>query len=126
MKNIRFFKCSVCGSVDVEFFEGPGKRICCGESMQELAPNTTDAATEKHIPVIERNGDTVTVKVSTVEHPMTPEHYIAFIMIAHGNKIQKAALTPSDKPVATFTVPAGEKVVAYEYCNIHGLWQSQE
>ena len=34
-----------------------------------LTPNTVDAAQEKHVPVIEINGETVTVKVGSVEHP---------------------------------------------------------
>lgn len=126
MKNIRFFKCPVCGAVDAEFFFGGGPRVCCGKPMTELVANTTDAATEKHVPVIERNGDQVTVKISSVEHPMTPEHYIGFIAVVHGTNIQKAALTPDSKPIATFTVPQNEKVIAYEYCNLHGLWSSQE
>lgn len=35
----------------------------------ELVPNTTDAAGEKHVPVITKNNDEVTVKVGSVEHP---------------------------------------------------------
>lgn len=125
MKNIRFFKCNVCGAVDAEFFDGKGERVCCGKPMTELTANTSDGATEKHLPVITRDGDKVTVTVSTVEHPMLSEHYIAFIVVVHGNKLQKVALVPGEKPQATFTVPADEVVVAYEYCNIHGLWTAQ-
>ena len=35
----------------------------------ELTANTTDGAHEKHVPVIEQDGDTVTVKVGSMEHP---------------------------------------------------------
>lgn len=125
MKDIRFFKCPVCGAVDAEFYFGGGPRACCNKPMTELVANTTDAATEKHVPVIKRDGNTVTVDISTVEHPMIDEHYITFIAIVHGNKIQKAALTPEDKPTATFTVDSNEDITAYEYCNIHGLWSSK-
>ena len=43
---------------------------------KELTANTVDAAFEKHVPVIEQSGDTVTVKVGSVEHPMLDAHYI--------------------------------------------------
>ena len=61
--------------------------------MQELVPNTTDAAVEKHVPVIQIDGSKVTVTVGSAEHPMIPEHYIQWIALAtrQGNREKRAA-----------------------------------
>lgn len=39
--------------------------------MVELTANTTDAALEKHVPVLSIDGDILTAKVGEVAHPMT-------------------------------------------------------
>lgn len=126
MKKLDFFKCNVCGNIDLECINGGGTRSCCNQPMKKIKANSTEAAAEKHLPVIERNGSNVRVNISSVEHPMTDDHYIQFIVIAHGDKVQKRALTPQDKPFAEFTVPEDEKITAYEYCNLHGLWYTVE
>jgi superoxide reductase len=93
--------------------------------MQLLAANSTDAAAEKHVPVIERSGDTVTVSVGSVPHPMLDEHFIQWILVAQDGFTQRAALKPGAEPKATFKVAAGAPVTAYEYCNLHGLWVAE-
>ena len=55
--------------------------MCCGEKMKELAPNTVDAAKEKHLPVIEVKDLLATVSVGSVTHPMQEDHYIKWIII---------------------------------------------
>jgi superoxide reductase len=52
---------------------------CCGEKMQNLIPGTTEASSEKHIPVYDLEGNTVHVCVGAAEHPMSREHYIEWI-----------------------------------------------
>ena len=90
----------------------------------ELIPNTTDAAGEKHVPVIEAAGDTVTVKVGSVEHPSLDAHYIEVIVLVTESGMQMKWLKPGMKPEAVFKT--AEKVVAaYEYCNLHGLWKAE-
>ena len=89
----------------------------------ELVPNTTDAAGEKHVPVISQTDDTVIVKVGSVEHPSLEAHYIEFIVLVTEGGMQMKWLKPGMKPEATFLTK--EKVVAaYEYCNLHGLWKA--
>ena len=90
----------------------------------ELIPNTTDAAGEKHVPVIEVTGDTVTVKVGSVEHPSLDAHYIEFIVLVTEGGMQMKWLKPGMKPEAVFKVN-GQPVAAYEYCNLHGLWMAE-
>ena len=92
--------------------------------MEELKPNTTDAANEKHVPVIVREGNKVVVKVGEVAHPMTDAHYIQWILLVTSKGNQRKELTPSSLPEATFYVGEDEEVLgAYEYCNLHGLWK---
>ena len=94
--------------------------------MQELIPNTTDAAGEKHVPVISIDGQTVTITVGSVLHPMLDVHYIEWIMLETREGRQRKALKPGDEPKAVFAlVPGDEVVAAYEYCNLHGLWKAE-
>ena len=90
----------------------------------ELIPNTTDAAGEKHVPVIETAGDTVTVKVGSVEHPSLDAHYIEFIVLVTESGMQMKWLKPGMKPEAVFKTTE-KAVAAYEYCNLHGLWKTE-
>jgi superoxide reductase len=122
----KFYRCNHCGNIFGVIYDAGVTPVCCGEPMEELVANTTDAAQEKHVPVIEKNGTTVTVKVGSVPHPMLEEHFIQWIVINQGDLTQRKVLKPGEAPEATFTVPdAGAKVTAYEYCNLHGLWTAE-
>lgn len=99
--------------------------ICCGEEMHELVPGTTDGAAEKHVPVYTVEGNKVTVKVGSAEHPMLPEHSIQWIWLKTKLGGQLAKLQPGTKPEAVFALAEGDEAEAvYEYCNIHGLWKA--
>ena len=92
--------------------------------MVEMVPGTTDAAVEKHVPVVNTDGNKVTVTVGSVIHPMLPEHYIEWVLLVTNKGIQKKAFKPGDEPKAEFALLEGEKVeAAYEYCNLHKLWK---
>ena len=90
-----------------------------------LTPNTTDAAGEKHVPVISISGDAVHVAVGSVEHPSLETHYIEFIVLVTEGGMQMKWLKPGMKPEATFLTKE-KAVAAYEYCNLHGLWKASE
>ena len=76
---MKFYKCEGCGNFITFLNEKSGcTPKCCGETMNEVIPNTTDAANEKHVPVIEKNGNIVKVTVGSVEHPMVEKHYIQY------------------------------------------------
>jgi superoxide reductase len=126
MSDKKFYKCNHCGNIFGVINDGRVVPICCGEPMAVLTANTTDAAQEKHVPVIERDGAKVTVKVGSVAHPMQDEHYIQWIAVSQGSVTQRAALTPASAPEATFTLAdATAPVKVYEYCNLHGLWSAE-
>lgn len=96
---------------------------CNGAPMKVLTANSTDAAQEKHVPVVEVDGNKITVKVGSVAHPMTEAHLIEWIYLKTKFGGQYRYLTTEDKPEATFYVAEGDKPLAvYEYCNLHGLW----
>ena len=100
--------------------------ICCGEEMTALAPNTVDASQEKHVPVITVDGSNVTVKISTVEHPMVEKHYIQWVYLETEKGGMRKCLSPGQKPEVTFALTADDKPLsAFEYCNLHGLWRAK-
>ena len=117
---LKFYRCKVCGKIIAIVKDTGVPTICCGEEMEQIIPGTTDAAVEKHVPVITVNGNTVEVKVGSVEHPMLPEHYIEWIALVGNNQVYKRDLTPQDKPEAVFPYIKGAKL--YSYCNNHALW----
>ena len=122
---MKFFKCAHCGNIITYAVDMGVKVVCCGDEMQELVPGTVDAAREKHIPVILREGSAVTVKVGSVPHPMLPEHYIGWIVLETNLGTQRKELSPAQAPEANFALMEGEEVVAaYEWCNLHGLWKA--
>ncbi|MBC8062789.1 MAG: desulfoferrodoxin [Clostridiaceae bacterium] len=117
----QIFKCELCGNIVEVVRPSGGTLVCCGQPMKLLVENTVDAATEKHIPVIERVEGGVLVKVGAVEHPMLDKHYIEWIEVQTENKVYRKFLKPGEKPEALFKIEE-EIIAAREYCNVHGLW----
>ncbi len=123
---LKFYRCKHCGKIIAIVNDTKVPTICCGEAMEELIPGTTDAAVEKHVPVITKNGNIIEVKVGSVEHPMAPEHYIEWIALRTKQGNQRKILKPGDVPVATFALVDGDEVIeAFAYCNLHSLWVSK-
>lgn len=124
--DVKFYRCAHCGNVAVKPYDAGVPLSCCGEPMAELVPNSTEAAVEKHMPQVEVADGAVQVKVGSVEHPMTPEHLIAFICLVTDAGYQIAELTAEGKPAASFCVAEGDSPrKVYEYCNLHGLWMAE-
>jgi len=119
----QIYKCNVCENIVEVLHTGVGQLVCCGQPMELLKEKTEDIGQEKHVPVIETTDRGIKVKVGSVTHPMEEKHYIEWIeVIADGRSCRKF-LNPRNKPEAEFEIKA-EKIVAREYCNIHGLWKS--
>jgi len=122
---MKLYICKHCGNIITKLVDSGVPVVCCGEKMQELVPNTVDAAVEKHVPVVTRKGNEVTVKVGAVAHPMIEKHYIEWIVLETKGGTQRKNLKPEDKPEAVFYVSENDEVVeAYAYCNLHGLWKN--
>ena len=73
---LEFFRCKHCGQIIKKVKDTKVPVICCGEKMELVSPNTTDAALEKHVPVVEVSGNKVVVTVGSTLHPMAEEHHI--------------------------------------------------
>jgi superoxide reductase len=128
-KKLQVFKCDSCGSVVEALRASDCDPSCCGKPMRALAENSTDAAKEKHVPVIEAVAAGVLVRVGSVAHPMEADHFIEWIELlvpaANGEVASyRAFLKPGDKSEAFFPVKADSKAWARELCNKHGLWKS--
>ena len=123
--DMKFYFCTHCGNIIAYVKESGAKVVCCGDEMQELKPNTTEAAHEKHIPVWKKDGCKVVVEVGSVAHPMADDHYIEWICLQTKQGNQRKFLKPGDEPKACFAICEGDEVeTAYAYCNKHGLWKA--
>ena len=121
--NTKFYICEHCGNI-ITFTHDSGVPVsCCGEPMKELIANTTEAATEKHIPVVTREGNKVTVFIGEAEHPMTEEHFITWIALDTEDELLLKRLKPNEAPKAEFFVGEDKKFTAFAYCNLHKLWK---
>lgn len=124
------YLCKHCKNQVVSLHDSGVPMKCCGENMEKMVPNTADGAKEKHVPVLEKDGANLSVKVGSVEHPMTEEHYIQWIALDVGGSVYIKYLKPTDKPEASFKIPCEGKCClspdckVYEYCNLHGLYSA--
>jgi superoxide reductase len=117
------YRCNVCGNITEVLYAGAGELVCCGQPMELLKEKTQDVGQEKHVPIIEKTGNEVIVKVGAVPHPMEAAHYIVWVELLADGRVYRKFLKPGDKPEAVFEIKA-ENVSAREYCNVHGLWIS--
>lgn len=117
---------------------------------------TADWKAEKHVPVIEapaagKKGETVSIGITVgkeIPHPNTTEHHIRWIKAifwadgakfpvelgvaefsAHGESTEGANKGGIyTEPKATFALKTDKpgKIIATSYCNIHGMWTSEQ
>ena len=117
---------------------------------------TADWKQEKHVPVIElpdtiMKGENINVKVSIgkeISHPNTTEHHIVWIdvyfhpagekfpyhvgrleFLSHGASVNGPnTSTVYAHPEGTFVFKTEKpgRLLAFSYCNIHGLWTNEK
>lgn len=117
------YKCSTCGNIVEVLQSGSGPLACCGQAMQLLTENTSDAAREKHLPVSEAINGVLAVKVGSIPHPMEHGHYIQWIEVIVGDAVYRQHLAPGMPPEAVFPIKCDGTIVR-AYCNLHGQWSS--
>ena len=122
-KQREIYRCPVCGNMVEVLNPGAGELVCCGKPLILLQENTTDAAQEKHVPVVEKTADGYRVKVGSVEHPMLDEHFIQWIELLTPKSVLRRELKPGCKPEATF-ITNEECLCARADGNLHGLWKA--
>ncbi len=121
-QKLQIYKCAVCGNIVEVVYGSTGELVCCGQPMELLDEKTADAATEKHVPVVEKIDGGYKVTVGSTLHPMEEKHYIEWIELLADGKAYRQFLNPGDAPEAVFNIEATE-VTAREHCNVHGLWK---
>jgi superoxide reductase len=123
-QRLEIYKCNVCGNIVEVVHEGAGELVCCGQPMQLMKENTTDAAKEKHVPVITEQDGGIKVTVGSVAHPMEDKHYIEWIQVVlPDGRSYRQFLKPGQSPEAIFAA-LNSSGMAREYCNLHGLWKT--
>jgi len=122
-KRNTIYRCELCGNMVDLVVHGGGTLACCGQAMTELTENTTDAAVEKHLPVIEKIDGGYSVVVGSVEHPMAAAHWIQWIELVAGDTVLRRFLNAGDAPKAVFLTDASD-VTARAFCNLHGFWKA--
>lgn len=120
-----FYSCDNCRIIIEEINGNKGGFSCCGTPMEKMTANTSDGAQEKHLPVVKQDGNTITVEVGNVFHPMSEEHSIEWVYLQTEKGGQRIHLTPDKEPVAVFHIADGDHAIcAYAYCNLHGFWKT--
>ena len=123
-KQLEVYKCEKCGNIVEVLYAGASAPECCGGPMTLLREGTTDAAKEKHVPVIEKTAAGYRVTVGAVPHPMEEKHWIQWIELIADGVSYRRFLNPGDAPAAEFCIKAAS-VKAREYCNLHGHWKAE-
>lgn len=125
MCETKFYICEKCGNIIGKIHSSGAPIVCCGQKMTKLEPGVVEASHEKHIPVVEVNGNEVKVSVGSVIHPMTEEHSISWVYLETNRGGQRKCLAPGQDPVVSFTLNDEKPVAVYAYCNLHGLWKTE-
>lgn len=125
MSNSKFYICEKCGNL-VEKIEDSGvPMVCCGQKMSAIEAGVVEASREKHIPVVQVEGNVVKVVVGSVEHPMAEEHSILWVELRTDKGVQRKNLEVGKAPVVSFSLVDEQPLEVYAYCNLHGLWKSE-
>ena len=123
---MKFYICKHCGNVITKLTSSQVPVQCCGENMQPLEAGVTDAAVEKHVPVVTVEGNLVKVHVGSVTHPMTAEHLIQWVAVVTDRDALIHWFHPEEAPETVFALAEGQQVKeVYAYCNLHGLWKAE-
>lgn len=115
--------CPECKTVVTDVLGSTENLCCCGKPLKKLTANTVEASAEKHIPVVEVMDGELAVRVGSIEHPMTKEHYIMWVSQVADNRETKVIMFPEQDTTVRFPYIRNCKI--YAYCNLHGLWMTE-
>ena len=123
--NNKFYICEHCGNLIGMINDAGVPMMCCGQKMTKLEAGVVEASHEKHIPVVSVDGDTVKVKIGSVEHPMVEEHSILWVYLQTDKGGQRKCLEVGKAPEVSFALCDEKPVAVFAYCNLHGLWKAE-
>ena len=120
---LELYKCEICGNIVQVMHPSFGELVCCGKPMTALKAHLPEEEyKEKHVPFYVSENE---IQIGSVPHPMTSEHQIEFIQVVSEDKkhVQTRFLSHNE-PANMKTGDNPKPQVAYEYCNLHGLWRN--
>lgn len=124
MKELVFYRCEICGNMVCMIKNSGVVPSCCGAEMSAVEVHTEDGPTEKHVPVIHRDGCRVQIKIGQLPHPMTEGHYIEWITLVTNSGSHSCRVSRREKACAVFYLgECEEPKTVYAFCNLHGLWK---
>ena len=121
----KFYICEKCGNIAGKINDSGVPMVCCGQKMTKLEPGVVDASHEKHVPVVQVEGNTVKVTIGSVLHPMAEEHSILWVYLETDKGGQRKCLEVGAAPTVSFALTDEKPVAVYAYCNLHGLWKTE-
>ena len=128
-EKFEIYKCDICGNILEVLSAGVGQLVCCSVPMEQLREHSNDEEyQEKHVPIVTIEGETKTIRVGSIPHPMVEEHYIMFIEAISPDKkyLKRKYLNPQEEPNMNINKNCNyENFTARELCNIHGLWVNE-
>mgnify|MGYP002732150207 CR=1 FL=1 len=109
----KFYVCPICGNT----IHSTGNTLvsCCGITLPALEAESAD---DDHAITVESVEDEHFI---TVHHPMTKQHFIAFVAFVTSDRIQMVKLYPEGNAETRLQLRGLGKI--YYYCNHHGLFQ---
>lgn len=109
----KVYVCPVCGNV----IRTTGEAVvsCCGITLPPLEAETPDDEHTINVEVVEDE------YLVSLDHPMSKEHYISFLLAASDMGAQLAKLYPEGSAEARFKIDRVRTL--YAYCNRHGLFR---
>lgn len=115
MQKARLYVCPICGNIIQSV--GEAAVSCCGVSLPVLEADMPD---EEHFIRTQRTEDELYV---SVDHPMTKEHHIDFIIYRTCDRIETVKLYPEGNAECRFFLRGHGEIFAY--CNHHGLFSEK-
>lgn len=112
MKKLSFYICTVCGNVITAMTDTAVS--CCGKKLKAIQPQKANDNERLSVEVVESD------YFITSEHPMTKEHYIAFVALLTGDSFMLRKQYPEwDLQVR---IPSFAHGRLLWYCTEHGLF----
>ena len=112
MKKTRFYICPTCGNIITAL--GDASVSCCGKKLTALQAQPADADQQLRVEDVENE------LFITSDHPMTKQHYIAFVALVNDDSVLLRKQYPEWG--LQLRMPALPHSTLYWYCTEHGLF----
>lgn len=113
MRKSQLYVCPICGNLIQA--AGDVALSCCGVTLPALEAEEADSDHEIRCQTLEGE------YYVTVDHPMTKEHHISFILYRTGDRLETVKLYPEGNAECRFFRRGRGEILAY--CNRHGLFR---